>query len=612
MVVLAIPVVITAGIWYLVDAANKSYEFPEVTIDATVRQDGSLDLVERRTFDFDGRFGFAFFTVAWPFQRIQGFEVSEGGRTLPVEVDTTGGFRATWRFDAEDERRTFTIRYRVLCAVDVWQDTAHLLWQFVGTGWEVPTESVVVRVHLPGRATRPVEPLFTCDQGGGREVPTRPLSPGETRAWGHGPLQGQVEIVDPQTVELRVTDVPPYALVEGSILFPKQAVPLAPSTGIPRRADILAEERSLAQAANAQRRIFLAEAARRARFERVTWGLLIGLPLLLAVLVLVSGLRERVPGVPRLLREPPEEIHPVRLAHLWAVYRGKTSQRTAYRTQLLHLAQQRVIEVQPVGSVTDPDDFTIRLVRRPRKGGLDIEFAEFLFPAGADGGVSLKTLKGTGKRRVPLNDWWEAVSDKARNGLAPMMRHGGRPESVLAVVAAIAAAMWGIAGSALTGRPFSMWLLPLSIGGLIIALIKIPPRFGPEFLERMARWKAFRRFLTEFSSLDEAPALAVVIWERYLVYATALGVADEVEKQVTAMVPIEELPPPWAGAPSGLSGVVWVSTFNTPVPVSTVASSASSSSWSSSSGSFSSSGGFGGGFSSGGGGGGGGTGGGAG
>jgi uncharacterized membrane protein len=142
----------------------------------------------------------------------------------------------------------------------------------------------------------------------------------------------------------------------------------------------------------------------------------------------------------------------------------------------------------------------------------------------------------------------------------------------------------------------------------------MPPRLPKKLRDRIAKWKAFRRFLKAFSSLPEAPALAVIIWEKYMVYATALGVAKQVEKQVRALVADEDLPSPWPGAPPGQGGYFWLHTFQTTQvahAVSTVAH--SSSSWSSGWGSSSSGGGFsGGGFSGGGGGGGGGTGGGAG
>jgi uncharacterized membrane protein len=186
-----------------------------------------------------------------------------------------------------------------------------------------------------------------------------------------------------------------------------------------------------------------------------------------------------------------------------------------------------------------------------------------------------------------------------------------RWESLLTTLLGIAGAVAGPVMTGLIGSPVGLLLIPVALLGMTIAHILIKPRIGEQGRERVAKWRSFRRFLTKFSSLPEAPTLAVVIWEQYLVYATALGVADEVEKQVKALIPPEELPSPWRGAPSGIHAMSYVHSFNT-VPVHTAASTTVSSSSSSGIGSFSSGGGGGGGFSGGGGGGGGGTGGGAG
>src|SRR5919108_4131225 len=84
--------------------ATKDYHFPTVLIDATVHPDGTLELDERRTFDFRGDFTFATFTVDWPFELIEGFEVSEGGRPLGVvPTPTADGLSATWNVTARDE-----------------------------------------------------------------------------------------------------------------------------------------------------------------------------------------------------------------------------------------------------------------------------------------------------------------------------------------------------------------------------------------------------------------------------------------------------------------------------------------------------------------------------
>jgi uncharacterized membrane protein YgcG len=592
-----------------VASGGKSYSFPKVRVDATVLPDGSLRLIEHRTFDFDGDFSYAFFTVAEPFAEIRDFRVSENRRPLDVVTESDfGQFKGTWYFSAHDERRTFRISYRALCAVDVWKDTAHLEWQFVGTGWTEPTDSVLVRVHLPEVSREPLERPFTCmEPGDTSPYPGRPLHRGETRAWGHGPLNGEVRIPDPQTVELEVTDVPPSTFVEGSILFPPEAVPRAFQIPADLRATIAARERSLAETANRERRQLLEEERARRAWNRAGWVVVGVLPVLFLALVVIARLRDRIPGIPRVLTEAPEDIHAMDLVRLWGAYRGAIDTQDAYRTQLLHLAKIGAIEMRADGRVSEPDDIEVRLRDLPTDGGLDMEFAEFLFADGQDW-VSLKSIKPKGKRKTELKEWWNKAKDTARAGLGSVRQL--RWESVLTSLLGLGGLVMGVVLAGVAAGVGGI-VIAVAVVGMTLAHVAIPVRPAPDFRERIARWRAFRRFLKTFSSLPDAPALAVIIWEQYLVYATALGVADVVEKQVKALIPPEELPSPWPGAPTGLSSFGWVSAFHDSTPAQ-VASWVMPRATSSSGGSWSSGGGSGGGFSGGGGGGGGGTGGGAG
>ena len=45
-----------------------------------------------------------------------------------------------------------------------------------------------------------------------------------------------------------------------------------------------------------------------------------------------------------------------------------------------------------------------------------------------------------------------------------------------------------------------------------------------------AKWLAFKKFLVDYSNLEEAKLASIHIWEHYFVYAIALGVAEEVAK----------------------------------------------------------------------------------
>jgi len=59
--------------------------------------------------------------------------------------------------------------------------------------------------------------------------------------------------------------------------------------------------------------------------------------------------------------------------------------------------------------------------------------------------------------------------------------------------------------------------------------------------ELFTKWKAFKKFLTDFSGMDDYPIPSVTVWEHYLVYATVLGVADKVMDQLKVKLPAEEI-----------------------------------------------------------------------
>ena len=59
--------------------------------------------------------------------------------------------------------------------------------------------------------------------------------------------------------------------------------------------------------------------------------------------------------------------------------------------------------------------------------------------------------------------------------------------------------------------------------------------------EMFAKWKAFRNFLLSFGNLEDYPIPGIIVWEHYLVYATVLGVADQVVSQLSVKLPESDI-----------------------------------------------------------------------
>ena len=51
------------------------------------------------------------------------------------------------------------------------------------------------------------------------------------------------------------------------------------------------------------------------------------------------------------------------------------------------------------------------------------------------------------------------------------------------------------------------------------------------------KWKALKNFMKDFSMMDRKEIPEIAIWEKYLVYATAFGMAEQVIKQLKVVYP---------------------------------------------------------------------------
>ena len=65
--------------------------------------------------------------------------------------------------------------------------------------------------------------------------------------------------------------------------------------------------------------------------------------------------------------------------------------------------------------------------------------------------------------------------------------------------------------------------------------------------DERTEWKGLARFLKDYSKIDEKGVFDIVIWEKYLVYATALGISDKVIEELHAKYPYVFTDEYWQG-----------------------------------------------------------------
>jgi uncharacterized membrane protein len=138
----------------------KSYEIPEVQIEVVINADGTVDITESLTYDYDGSFSWAQYKVPKQgFSSISDIQVSEGDNHFTNENSESPGtfsvaqsdeaIRVKWYYSAEDEKRTFNISYTLKGALTVGPKWSQFFWNYLSDERDKSTNQLNISIQLP-------------------------------------------------------------------------------------------------------------------------------------------------------------------------------------------------------------------------------------------------------------------------------------------------------------------------------------------------------------------------------------------------------------------------------------------------------------------------------
>ena len=615
-------------------ALAREYEISRVAIDATVEEDGTLLVTETRTFDFDGSFNGVYWDIPTGYNSSNGksvevsvLSVGEGGpSSLTPYAETGSGASGTYSVEErgssvtrvtvyssqEDVSVPFTITYEATGIVTRWEDTGELYWKFVSDGWDVPSENVTCTLHLP------------VPGGAG-------LDPGETvRAWGHGPLDATVAFSGDEVV-FEVPGVGTDEFAEMRVTFPAEWLASTDVTPGEALSGILSEEEAAANEANERR-----NRARVALGGAAVAGL--GVPAASIALALMRRAKYNRDFSPRFddeyFRDVPTDDHP---AVLGALYNGGSPEAKELTATLMRLTDEGVVRLDRVrtrrrGFLGDKveEDYRVSLVGElPAAGAgahaatareIDEATLRYLFEDVSgetdDDGTpdlffsELEALAKEDPERYSdaLADWQGKIEGAylerfSGKGLKGYGQAGVVTFGVISVFVAVACTFFLFRAEAPFVLIAAVMAAPFVANVVTIKVAHGMRDVNREAIETKAKLEALERWLRDFTRLEEAVPTDVVLWNRLLVMAVVLGVAEEVIEQLKVALP-EVLDDPyfmptygwylWHGSARGSAAAALGEGFDSAHHVSTAALASSSDS---------SIGGGGGGFSGGGGGG---------
>lgn len=444
-----------------------------------------------------------------------------------------GDFEIGWGvgLDNSDATREYEISYTVQDAITKYNDYAELYWQFVGEHFEISSKKITGTIYLPSKVQN-IE---------------------EIKVWGHTKdLNGTIYATDTNKIEFEINNYRSGRYVEIRTLFPTSLINTSgrtKNTNILQK--VLDEETKWAEEANLRRK--RAETIKKSLFViAIIANVLIGAFFIKKFIKYTKKLKEIKEYEPSTKLEyyrdiPNENATP---GEVYMITNIKSSLNSFFATT--------------VGNI-----FSATILDLTLKGYLEINQEK----DGKKEKIKIKTLKDTTNELkedeiLIYNFIKKAINQKEEIELKELEKYITKnPRQVEKLIENIHknvkkqlkeeklidneilkqykdyqekqllyffAAIFGFALIIILFPVIITIIMNIVACGRILKRLKILSQKG---IEEKEKWDGLKRYMENFSMLDRREVPELVIWEKYLVYATVFGIAEKVIKQLKMIYP---------------------------------------------------------------------------
>lgn len=455
------------------------------------------------------------------------YHVQKGGyyalKTKATEFEIAWGVSISDTLD-----KTYEISYRINDAIKNYSDCSEFYWQFVSKTNGISANKVTGTIKLPKAV----------------------ISKENLRVWAHGPLNGNIEIVDNETVSFEVSNLHAETMVEVRVVLSEDI--FTQNTNIAKYdklENILIEEMRWSNEANRERKI-----ANLFITGYFIIGAVITLFFAFKIVKYIKISRKTKKMVPEqefeYFREFPDETAtPAEAAFLY--YFDKNWQLT---NNLSKVVSATILDLALKGAIMfekDEKDNVYIILTGTSKEQLkkdEQSVYEILQKTREysrnkkkneeeQDKISMKDIENYAKRNDTA--FLSKIEKLPKIAQVSEEEKGNYDKGQMQISSSwtTKSIVYFIVGIFLLFiLPFAA--IPFMICGILCNnLAKKSKNLTQKGTNELEKWKALKRYMEEFSLLNEREVPELVLWEKYLVYATAFGIADKVLKQLKLRYP---------------------------------------------------------------------------
>lgn len=528
--------------------ANASLYLNNLSFDAQINEDGSMDVTE--TWDIDiSETNTLFKTFELDPSKysniinVQVTEITNGINKSFYKTNTwayhltkdyyfggknnDGMFEIAWEvgLDNSSATRKYRITYTVIDAIAKYNDCAELYWQFIGEDFEIDAEKISGIIRLPKRAN----------------------SLDDIKVWGHiETLNGEIYVADNNVVTFEVDGYSGGRYLEVRVAMPSDMVnSVRREYNKEALPSIISEETEWAEAANRLRRTN--------KIIEIVFICLGVMVVIIVSIIMIKKMRKYLNELKNMEKKykPTQELDYFReipdetatpaeglFLKLGGVSASSMNIGDIFSATMLDLNLKGYIEIHVDESIKGKEGITIKILKEydtlPENERVLFNFLKKMI--NGKEGVTLKELQ------KKISSSTSAVSIMMKNLPIEVNRIQEKRENYdkeekkkfdkyMALV--ILYLTFGI--GILPFLPVS--ILMLVNGLLCFKIMKRCNTLTQKGVDEAEKWKALEKYMLDFSLLNEKEVPSIVVWEKYLVFATAFGIADKVLKQLKLVYP---------------------------------------------------------------------------
>lgn len=423
---------------------------------------------------------------------------------------------------------TFIYEYTILGAVTSYADISELNWVFLDKQ-EMTVKNINITVNLPNNA-------FSKD---------------DFYIYGHGIMDGSFNLVTNNKLEINVPKSLKGEFVEMRILMPNGLFtsidPSHVTTNNELDALLLAEE-------DAKDYASLLRTVQTITY--VVFGLFLVAQVFIVVYVYKKYDKEYEASFDgEYYRELPADYEPAIMGYL---YKFKEIEDNDLAATLLDLIRRKYLNLEINGISTTDEDANFIISVNSNKDRNELKSYEshlinwFIDDIGDGTKVTMEELKkytkGNEANALSYNKqnkkWCKLLENDASkynffDENLSKNKEKALSFSLLGLV--LAGIFFTLYSRFMIDSTFILVIECFLVVGMYVTYVYSINRRSKEGNEDYVKWRAFEKFLLEFSNMKDYPVPALIVWEHYLVYATSFGIADKVMKQLKLKFTNEQL-----------------------------------------------------------------------